>query len=200
MSADPESSNPLSPGRLADLVERVANARDRAAFLELFDHYAPKLKGFYRRRGLGDAQAEDLVQDVMVAVWQRAAQYDRRQAGVSTWVFTIARNRQIDILRRERRPELDAHEPALTPSEGPEPDAAYDASQSAERVRRALAGLPDEQAELVRISFYEEASHSAIAERMGLPLGTVKSRLRLALQKLRAALDEADDPDRKSVV
>ena len=194
MSADPESSNPLSPGRLADLVERVANARDRAAFLELFDHYAPKLKGFYRRRGLGDAQAEDLVQDVMVAVWQRAAQYDRRQAGVSTWVFTIARNRQIDILRRERRPELDAHEPALTPSEGPEPDAAYDASQSAERVRRALAGLPDEQAELVRISFYEEASHSAIAERMGLPLGTVKSRLRLALQKLRAALDEADDP------
>jgi RNA polymerase sigma-70 factor (ECF subfamily) len=194
MSADPESSNPLSPGRLADLVERVAAARDRAAFLELFDHYAPKLKGFYRRRGLGDAQAEDLVQDVMVAVWQRAAQYDRRQAGVSTWVFTIARNRQIDILRRERRPELDADEPALTPSEGPEPDAAYDASQSAERVRRALAGLPDEQAELVRISFYEEASHSAIAERMGLPLGTVKSRLRLALQKLRAALDEADDP------
>jgi RNA polymerase sigma-70 factor (ECF subfamily) len=194
MSADPESSNPLSPGRLADLVERVATARDRAAFLELFDHYAPKLKGFYRRRGLGDAQAEDLVQDVMVAVWQRAAQYDRRQAGVSTWVFTIARNRQIDILRRERRPELDADEPALTPSEGPEPDAAYDASQSAERVRRALAGLPDEQAELVRISFYEEASHSAIAERMGLPLGTVKSRLRLALQKLRAALDEADDP------
>jgi len=194
MSADPASSDPLSPDRLADLVERVATARDRAAFLQLFDHYAPKLKGFYRRRGLGEAQAEDLVQDVMVALWQRAGQYDRRQAGVSTWVFTIARNRQIDILRRERRPELAPDEPALAPSEGPEPDVAFDATQSAERVRRALAGLPDEQAELVRISFYEEASHSAIAERLGLPLGTVKSRLRLALQKLRAALDEADDP------
>ena len=81
MSADPSTSEPLSPSRLADLVEQVATAHDRAAFLELFDHYAPKLKGFYRRRGLGDAQAEDLVQDVMVSLWQRAGQYDRRQAG-----------------------------------------------------------------------------------------------------------------------
>ncbi len=190
MSADPSASEPLSPSRLADLVEQVAIARDRDAFLELFDHYAPKLKGFYRRRGLGEAQAEDLVQDVMVSLWQRAGQYDRRQAGVSTWVFTIARNRQIDILRREKRPELDADEPALAPSEGPEPDAAYDAEQAAERVRAALAELPAEQAELIRISFYEEASHSAIAERLGLPLGTVKSRLRLALQKLRATLGD----------
>ncbi len=194
MSADPSSSEPLSPSRLADLVDRVASERDRAAFLTLFDHYAPKLKGFYRRRGLGEAQAEDLVQDVMVALWQRAGQYDRRQAGVSTWVFTIARNRQIDILRRERKPELDPDEPALAPSEGPEPDAAYDAGQTAARVRAALAQLPEEQAELVRISFYEEASHSAIAERLGLPLGTVKSRLRLALQKLRTAMHEDDDP------
>lgn len=193
MSADPPPPETLTPGRLADLVDRVANERDRAAFLELFRHYAPKLKGFYRRRGLGDAQADDLVQDVMVSLWQRAGQYDRRQAGVSTWVFTIARNRQIDIIRRERRPELEPDEPALAPSEGPEPDAAFETEQSAERVRAALAELPDEQAELIRISFYEEASHSAIAERMGLPLGTVKSRLRLALQKLRAAL--GDDLD-----
>jgi len=194
MASDPASPEPLSPSRLADLVERVATERDRAAFLELFDHYAPRLKGFYRRRGMADAQAEDLVQDVMVSLWQRAGQYDRRQAGVSTWVFTIARNRQIDVLRRERRLELDADEPALEPSEDPEPGAAYDAEQAAERVRAAMAALPQEQAELVRISFYEEASHSAIAERLGLPLGTVKSRLRLALQKLRTALNESVDP------
>jgi RNA polymerase sigma-70 factor (ECF subfamily) len=194
MSADPSTREPLSPSRLADLVERVATEHDRAAFMELFDHYAPKLKGFYRRRGLGDAQAEDLVQDVMVSLWQRASQYDRSQAGVSTWVFTIARNRQIDILRRERRPELDPDEPALAPSEGPAPHEAYESEQSAERVRAALAALPEDQAELVRISFYEEASHSAIAERTGLPLGTVKSRLRLALQKLRTTLHDDFDP------
>ncbi len=189
MSADTPSAEPLTPDRLADLVERVAQERDREAFLALFDHYAPRLKGFYRRRGTGDALAEDLVQDVMVAIWQRAHQYDRRQAGVGTWVFTIARNRQIDLIRREKRPELDPDEPLLRPSEGPEPDVAYDDEQAAKRVRVALATLPPEQAELVQISFYEEASHSAIAERLGLPLGTVKSRLRLALQKLRTALE-----------
>ncbi|TVQ35737.1 MAG: sigma-70 family RNA polymerase sigma factor [Geminicoccaceae bacterium] len=193
MSVDPPlfplDRAPGSPGRLADLVERVASGRDRAAFMELFDHYAPRLKAFLRRRGAGDAQAEDLVQDVMLTVWQRAVQYDRRQASVSTWVFTIARNRQIDVLRRERRPELDADEPLLLPSAAPEPDRLFDAEQSAERVRAALALLPEEQAELVRVSFYEEASHSALAERFGLPLGTVKSRLRLALQKLRHALE-----------
>jgi RNA polymerase sigma-70 factor (ECF subfamily) len=193
MSVDPPTlpldRTPGSPGRLADLVERVASDQDRPAFMELFDHYAPRLKAFLRRRGAGDAQAEDLVQDVMLTVWQRAGQYDRRQASVSTWVFTIARNRQIDVLRRERRPELDPDEPMLQPSETPEPDRLLDAEQSAARLRAALALLPEEQAELVRVSFYEEASHSALAARFDLPLGTVKSRLRLALQKLRHALD-----------
>lgn len=193
MSAGAHSSEPLSPDRLADLVERVAEGRDRAAFLELFDHYAPRLKAFYRKRGADDARAEDMVQDVMIALWQRAGQYDRRQAAVSTWLFTIARNRQIDLIRREQRPDLDPDEPMLRASEGPEPDVVFDTAQAALRVRAALAQLPDEQAELVRLSFFEEASHSAIAERLELPLGTVKSRLRLALQKLRLALGE-DEP------
>lgn len=183
----------MSPGRLADLVERVANGRDRNAFLGLFDYYAPRLKAFYRRRGTDDARAEDMVQDVMIALWQRADQYDRGQAGVSTWVFTIARNRQIDLIRRERRPELDPEEPALLPSASPIPDAAFDTEQVAVRVRAALEQLPAEQADLIRLSFFEEASHNAIAERLDLPLGTVKSRVRLAMQKLRLALgdDEA---------
>ncbi len=194
MMADPPSLEPerapATPARLADLVERVAAARDRAAFMELFDHYAPRLKAFLRKRGAGDAQAEDLVQDVMLTVWQRASLYDRAQASVSTWVFTIARNRQIDVLRRERRPELDADDPLLRPSAVPEPDRVFDTERSAQRVRAALLLLPAEQAELVRVSFYEEASHSALAARFDLPLGTVKSRLRLALQKLRHALDD----------
>ncbi len=193
MSAAVYASEPLSPDRLADLVERVAAERDRAAFLELFGHYAPRLKAFYRRRGADDARAEDLVQDVLIALWQRAEQYDRRQAGVSTWVFTIARNRQIDVIRREQKPELDPDDPALQPDRGPEPDAAFDAEQSTQRVRAALAQLPTEQADLVRMSFFEDVSHSIIAERLALPLGTVKSRLRLALQKLRSALHD-DEP------
>lgn len=193
MPPSDRDSAPATPDRLASLVERVAKERDRASFIELFDHYAPRLKAFLRKRGASPAQAEDLVQDVLLTVWQRAAQYDRSQASVSTWVFTIARNRQIDALRRERRPELDPDDPLLAPADGPEPDRVYDAERAAERVRAALAELPLEQAELVRVSFYEEASHSVLAERFGLPLGTVKSRLRLALQKLRHALDAERD-------
>ena len=190
--SDPSAASG-SPGRLADLVERVARSADREAFLALFDYYAPRLKAFLRGRGASPAQAEDLVQDVLLAVWQRAAQYDRSQASVSTWVFTIARNRQIDVIRRERRPEVDPDDPLLAVDDAPPPDRLYDAERAAERVRAALAELPVEQAELVRVSFYEEASHSVLAERFGLPLGTVKSRLRLALQKLRHALDGERD-------
>ncbi|MEO1089209.1 MAG: sigma-70 family RNA polymerase sigma factor [Pseudomonadota bacterium] len=194
MSADPPPPPTAraapSAGDLAALVERVAASADRNAFLALFDHYAPRLKAFYRRRAMGEAQAEDLVQDVMLTLWQRASMYDPGQASVSTWVFTIARNRQIDVIRRERKPELDPDEPALQPSAGPEPDRAFDQEQDAARVRAALLALPPSQAELIRVSFFEEASHSALAERFALPLGTVKSRLRLALQKLRAALDD----------
>lgn len=192
MSAGAQPPEPPSPDLLAELVQQVANAKSREAFLALFDHFAPRLKAFYRRRGADEARAEDLVQDVMVALWQRAEQFDHRQAGVSTWLFTIARNRQIDLIRRDLRPDLDPDEPALQPSDPPAPDVAFDMTQVATRVRAALEQLPPEQAELIRLSFYEEASHSAIAQHLELPLGTVKSRLRLALQKLRLALGEGE--------
>lgn len=200
MTSHPTSSanaarQPLSQPEMAELIQLVAADRDREAFMQLFDHFAPRIKGFLRRRGAPDALAEDLAQDVMFTLWQRSAQYDPRQASVSTWVFTIARNRQIDVIRRENRPELDPDDPAVRPADTAPPDDAFTTAQSAERVRAALKDLPPEQAKLIEISFFEDVSHSVIAERLDLPLGTVKSRLRLALQKLRAALhgERGDD-------
>jgi RNA polymerase sigma-70 factor (ECF subfamily) len=133
--------------------------------------------------------AEDLTQEVMLSVWRRAEQYDRRLAAPSTWVFTIARNKRIDVLRRQRRTTDQEIEDPMTERD-PEPrgDQAVEARQIRDRVREAIATLPGEQAELVRIFYFEDKSHSEIAGALDLPLGTVKSRLRLALGKMRATL------------
>jgi RNA polymerase sigma-70 factor (ECF subfamily) len=142
------------------------------------------------RLGSDAAAAEDLMQDVMLTVWRRAESYDAAQAGVGTWIFTIARNRRIDALRRERRPQLDAADPALQP----EPPAAADqvtaAQEWEERLAAALRDLPPEQGEMVRLAYYEDRSHSDIAQRLNIPLGTVKSRLRLAVARLRSRFDD----------
>lgn len=176
---------------LVDLVLRVAEERDRLAFADLFAHFAPRLKSYLRRQGIADAAAEDLVQDVMLTVWRRAPQFDRTKASLATWVFTIARNRRIDVLRREKRPEMDANDPILTPDPSAPADKGLEREQGAERLRAAVATLPRGQADLLRLAFFEEQSHGAIAARTGLPLGTVKSRIRLAVQKLRHALEDS---------
>lgn len=179
----------LDRERLADLVEAVAQKRDRAAFAALFAFYAPRVKGYLLRQGAGDAVAEDVTQDVMVTIWRRAETFDRRQASVSTWVFTVARNRRIDLIRRERRPALDPNDPLLVVDPEPEPDHAVDASQRAERLHAAIATLPAEQADLLKRAFFRGVTHSELAAETGLPLGTIKSRLRLAFGRLRRALD-----------
>ena len=186
---DPGQTEAEQRGRLADLVEAIAARQDRAAFATLFAHYAPRLKGYLLRLGLGPAQAEDLAQEVMVTVWRKAGQFDRAQASVATWIYRIARNRRIDAFRREQRAVLDADDPGLQPSGEPAPDAGLDATEREEQVRAALAELPSEQVDLVRRAFYEGLSHRQIADVTGLALGTVKSRLRLAFQKLRIRLE-----------
>lgn len=179
--------------RFADMVEAIAARQDRAAFRALFDYYAPRLKGYVLRLGAGDAQAEEIAQDVMLTVWRKAEQFDRRQASVSTWIFRIARNRRIDVARRLSKPDLDPEEPLLAPSAEPAPDDALNAQDLEERVRVVLQELPKEQLTLLQLAFYEGLSHREIAERAGLPLGTVKSRIRLAFAKMRAQLDDAAD-------
>jgi RNA polymerase sigma-70 factor (ECF subfamily) len=174
--------------RLADL---VARNRDRAAFEALFDHFAPRINGYLQRLNLSVAQAEELTQEVMVVLWQKAHLFDPARSSLSTWLFRIARNRRIDAVRRDRSHLLDPHDPMFQPDEPPAPDRSLDENVRDERIRAALATLPNEQMTLVRQAFFEGLSHSEIAQRAGLPLGTVKSRIRLAFGRLRRIL-EAD--------
>lgn len=168
------------------LITRVALG-DREAFAQIFSAYAGRVKGYLLRLGAPPAVAEDLAQDAMVAIWRRAASFDPAKAKVSTWVFVIARNAWIDKLRREKT-ELAYRAVTIVTEESEDeaPDSAAVRGQTEEQVADAMATLSEEQRQVVRLSFFEDRPHSEIAERLSLPLGTVKSRLRLALIKLRA--------------
>lgn len=167
------------------LLARVANG-DREAFSRLFAAYAGKVKGYLLRLGAPGAVAEDLAQDAMVAIWRRAASFDATKAKASTWIFVIARNAWIDKLRREKT-ELAYRSVTIISEESEDeaPDEASVRTQTESQVAAAMATLSEEQQQVVRLSFFEDRPHSEIAERLSLPLGTVKSRLRLALIKLR---------------
>ncbi len=179
-----------APDMFPDLLEAIAVKRDRLAFADLFAHFGPRIKGFIQRRGVEPSQAEDLVQDVMLTVWRRAALYRRDQGSVSTWIFTIARNRHIDVIRRERRPQIDPEDPMLAGDPQPEGETIVSQSQIASRLRQAIQTLPPDQVAVLKKNFFEDKSHSEIASELGLPLGTVKSRVRLALAKLRQSAEE----------
>ena len=168
------------------LIGRIADAADRGAFADLFQHFAPRVKSYAMRLGAAGPAAEELAQETLLMVWRKAAQFDPARASASTWIFTIARNLRIDALRRERpspAPESDADPSPLA-------DAVLSGSQQDGRVREALKALPPEQLEVIELSFFSEAPHSAIAEHLGLQLGTVKSRLRLAMVRMRALLED----------
>ncbi len=172
------------------LLVRIASG-DRQAFASVFARYAPRVKSYLLRLGAPGAIAEDLAQDAMLSVWRRAGSYDPVKAKASTWIFVIARNAWIDRLRRERV-ELAYREtsPVSEESEDEAPDDAAVRSQTEKQVESALATLSEEQRQVVRLSFFEDRPHSEIAERLSLPLGTVKSRLRLALIKLKAQWEQ----------
>lgn len=167
-------------------VVRVREHRDEAAFAALFAHFAPRVKAFLMKSGADEALAEECTQDVMVTLWNKAHLFDPTRASVATWIFTIARNRKIDLIRRARRPEPED----LPWGPEPEPDQAEAIAlqQETTRLGAALATLPEKQRFLVEKAFYGDLSHSEIAEQTGLPLGTIKSRIRLALERLRHAM------------
>ena len=175
------------------LVSAIAKRRDRAAFAALFEFFAPRIKAFMLRSGATEARAEELAQETMLAVWRKAALFDPASAGASAWIFTIARNLRIDAYRRERRGgmiETSDVEIEFQIDDSPQPDALLATTQSEERVRFALTKLSDDQMRVVELSFFEEKAHAEIAQILGIPLGTVKSRLRLALNRLRNLLSE----------
>lgn len=176
--------------RFARLARAIAADRDRQAFAELFDYFAPRIKAYLMRLGLPGPEAEELTQEVMIVLWHKAGLFDPAKSSLATWLFRVARNRRIDALRRARGKELDAEDPSLHPSAPEAPDDAIGAVQRDARVRQAMAALPAEQLELIQLAFFIGLSHSQIAEETGLPLGTVKSRLRLAFARLKRALEE----------
>ncbi len=188
---DQDPGAELTPAALAALAQAVGKSKDRQAFAVLFRHFAPRVKAYMRRLGADDAAAEELMQEAMIMVWRRAQTYDPKLAAVSTWVFTIARNKRIDGLRRMARPEIDPNDPTLM-QDPTQPDVIVNQAEAAAKVRAALGRLPEEQAEAMRLAYYEGLTQSEIATRLDTPLGTVKSRMRLALQRLRDALDSDD--------
>jgi RNA polymerase sigma-70 factor (ECF subfamily) len=174
--------------RFNDLLVAIAARQDRVAFKALFAHFAPRIKAYLMRLGASAAQAEDLAQEAMIAVWRKARLFDPAKASAATWIFTIARNLRIDAIRRERRPDFDPHDPAFVPDAEPSADARLMQTDDESALRDALKTLPPDQAQVIELSFFADKPHSVIANDLGLPLGTVKSRLRLAMARIRAAL------------
>jgi RNA polymerase sigma-70 factor (ECF subfamily) len=172
----------------SDCIVAIAQRRDRQQFAALFAHFGPRLKGFFLRLGVTQGVAEDLMQETLLIVWRKAERFDPARAGASTWIFTIARNLRIDLKRRERDPGLLAefYDGADEPTPG---DHLLTAERDG-RIHQALTSLPAEQAEVIRLAFFEDRPHSQIADDLKIPLGTVKSRVRLAMMRLRALVEE----------
>lgn len=173
-------------------LQKIADDGDRDAFKTLFDHFAPRVKTYVIKLGATPMQADELAQETMLRVWRKAGQFDATKAAASTWIFRIARNLRIDAFRRDSRPELDPDDPSLGPEPEVMPDDQLDAAQSAALVRGAMKDLPEEQKSVLQLAFFEDLSHGEIASRLQIPLGTVKSRSRLALARLRTYFDKQE--------
>lgn len=187
--AEVSGDTPAAPDaqQMARLVQAVATQRDRDAFAALFRYYGPRLKTFFMRGNMSAGLAEDLVQETMLALWRKASYFDPERAGAGTWIFTIARNLRIDHLRRQKNPADLPVEPEELP---PSHEDVLLGEERDQQVRRALEVLSDDQRTIIRLSYYSEKSQTEIAEELGIPLGTVKSRVRLAMNRLRGLLED----------
>lgn len=184
-----ERRSPAAGFHMSDLISRIASDRDPEAFEELFEEYAPRIKGFLLRQGADQSTADDLVQETLLTIWRKASQYSASRGTLSTWVFTIARNLRIDRIRRQK-PWREADDDLSFMESDEEPaDEAVARGQMETRMRVAVSGLPPDQKEVIVLSYIEGLSQSDISARLDLPLGTVKSRMRLAYQRLRTSFE-----------
>ena len=167
-------------------LELIKKQKDVDAFERLFNHFAPKVKGFLMKSGSDATLAEECVQEVMATLWNKAHLFDPTRASVSTWIFTIARNKRIDAIRKQKRPEPE--DLGWGPEHEPDQEDVLGLQQDTERLGHAIAELPEKQRSLLERAYFKDMSHSEIAAATGLPLGTIKSRIRLALERLRHAM------------
>jgi RNA polymerase sigma factor (sigma-70 family) len=186
------SGGPKAKVDWADLIGRVASTGDREAFKCLFEHFAPRIKGLMLKAGCSSDEAEEIAQNALITVWRKASQFDPATAGAAAWIFTIARNLRIDSFRRRVRTDRVQGTSELPDAPDPaEPaDTVISRAQDAARITSAIKRLSAEQSMVVKLSFIEERPHPEIASLLGIPLGTVKSRIRLAMNRLRDILDE----------
>ena len=168
------------------VMRRIRDNRDQEAFAQLFRHYAPRVKAYLMRSGASDGLAEECMQEAMATVWRKVELFDPTRASVTTWIFTIARNRRIDVIRKERRPEPE--DLPWGPEAEPDQEDVVALQQETQRLAEALGTLPEKQRLLIEQAYFGDLSHSEIAAKTGLPLGTIKSRIRLALDRLRHAM------------
>lgn len=175
---------------VTDYLVAVAQSRDVAALRKIFTLYSPRIRAYLIKHTRDVQAAEDLMQEVMLAIWRKAEQFDPLRGSAAAWIFAIARNTYIDAWRRQKRPEFDINDPALLADPEPGPSDIMVQRQRQDAVQKAMQTLPQEQIDLIKLSFFEEASHSTIAEQLSLPIGTVKSRIRLAFGRLRSALED----------
>lgn len=172
---------------LSECIRKVAQSQDRQAFTVVFEHFAPRVKAYLVKTGASSSAAEECVQEAMVAVWNKAHLFDPRKANASTWIFTIARNKWIDSIRKQNRPEPD--ELSWNYETEPNAEDMLVTEQESQKLAAAVASLPEKQLDLIKRAYYGDISHRDIAKQTGLPLGTIKSRIRLALDRLRYELD-----------
>jgi RNA polymerase sigma-70 factor (ECF subfamily) len=174
----------------ADWLKLVAERRDRDAFERLYGFFAPRIKRYMMRQGADEASADDLAQEAMVQVWRKAHHYDPQKAAATTWVFRVARNLQIDRLRKHKLHEVELSVEAEHDEGGIGSHECFEKRPDADRLRALVTALPEEQMDVVRLAFFEGLSHSEVSLQLSVPIGTVKSRLRLAFSKLRAGMGE----------
>jgi RNA polymerase sigma-70 factor (ECF subfamily) len=165
---------------------RIRDHQDKDAFARLFGHFAPRIKGFLMKSGADEALAEECAQDVMATLWQKSHLFDPSRASAATWIFTIARNRKIDALRKQKRPEPE--DLPWGPDQEPDQADVMALQQETTQLGDAIKALPEKQRLLIEKAYFGDLSHSEIAKQTGLPLGTIKSRIRLALDRLRHAM------------
>lgn len=186
LSSDPSHR---SPDQLNLDLALVGDASDRDAFRRIFTAMAPKLKAFLINTGQSPQEAEEILQDTMLKVWRKAALFDRSKSAGSTWIYSIAKNARIDRIRKETKPAPDPDDPSFVQDPPETGEQSLNRRQDQNRIQLAMSVLPSEQIKIINMSFFEDKSHAEISEELNLPLGTVKSRIRLAFGKIRAELE-----------